>query len=286
MIDLMLLTGKIDTRETDRVPNVQQAYKIHSVIEITSSHIIIRPFIILNAIIPKFILITIIPAMLSREFLVLAVSPTKVRRRNQHEQTTSKRRRRTKFRRSPRYLVNISVRDERERKRGGERERLGTSAGDKVALCSRGKNGSGEPRALLIDGPRDFYLAHRSGQKPAERTFSRIFFAFIFFFLVYAFLTPPPPPGPSASAFASTSASSSPPSSFSSSSSSSSPSPPPLPSRSLDEGEIFRRPREAHVKERKKTWGARREEGKEEEEEVEEAAEEAARGAARRPKPH
>lgn len=116
----------------------------------------------------------------------------------------------------------------------------GASAGDKVALCSRRKKRLRRTTGLLIDGPRDFYLAHRSGQKPAERTFSRIFFALIFFFLVYAFLTPPPPPGPSAFA----SASSSPSSSFSSASSR---------LRSLDEGEISRRPREAHVKERKKS---------------------------------
>lgn len=159
--------------------------------------------------------------MLNREFLArLTVSPTKVRRCNHHGQTTSKRRRGripTFAAISRQYLRPTRVWEHQQ--------------ATKSLFVRAGRNGSGEPRALLIDGPRDFYLAHRSGQKPAERTFSRIFFAFIFFFLVYAFLTPPPPPGPSASAFAFASVS----------------------SCSLGEGEISRRPREAHVKERKKT---------------------------------
>lgn len=155
--------------------------------------------------------------MFNRQFLArLIVSPMKVRRCNHHEQTTSKRP--TTSDRIPTFAA-IS-RQYLRPTRDWEHQQA-----TKSLFVRAGRNGPGEPRALLIDGPRDFYLAHCSGQKPAERTFSRIFFAFIFFFLVYAFLTPPPPPGPFASAFASASAS---PSSSSSSSFSSSPSPPPL----------------------------------------------------------
>lgn len=79
--------------------------------------------------------------------------------------------------------------------------------GDKVGLCSRRTERlTGEPRALLIDGSRDFYLTVQA-RSPRSESLSRIFFSFIFFSLVYGNLSShrpfrarsPPCPPPSLS---------------------------------------------------------------------------------------
>lgn len=173
---------------------------------------------------------------------------------------------RAEFQHSPRYLVDISV-EETERRPGGDRrrpeERQSGRQSRSLFAQGKGKKRSGEPRALLIDGSLAIFTS-LTELRPEARESLLSFSPLSFSFPSTAPVSPRPSPDPSASFPASL--------------------PPPvspLCSRSFDEGEIFRRPREAHVKERKKTWGPGKERrgggggrgG-------------IARGAARRPKPH